>query len=234
VPKETGIVALYGGTFDPFHNGHLRMAIEVRETLCIETVFLVPSARPPHKPQKPIISANHRLAMVQAAVAGIAGLMVLDLELRREGPSYSYQTVMEMKETLPDSEILFLIGADAFSEITSWHRYKELLEACDFLLLPRHGEPLEASFPPGVCLEPDENHCYSLGNMAGCSYRLPGGRRVLCPSLPVLDISSSSIRKKVRSGKSIRGLVAPEVELYIKEHALYRNRRRRIFGYNST
>jgi len=214
-------IAIYGGTFDPFHNGHLRMAIEVRETLGIETVFLVPSACPPHKPQQPITPADHRLAMIQAAIAGIAGLEILDLELRREGPSYSFQTVMEMKETFPGSEILFLIGADAFSEITSWHRYKELLEACDFILLPRPGTPYEIPFAPGVCLEPKEDHCYSLGNMAGCSYHLPGGRKVLCPSLPVLDISSSSIRKKVLSGKSIQGLVTPEVERYITEHALY-------------
>ena len=230
--KKTSSVAIYGGTFDPFHNGHLRMAIEVRETLDIKTVFLVPSAHPPHKPRQPITPANHRLAMVQIAVAGIAGLEVLDLELRREGPSYSFLTVMEIKDAFPGSNILFLIGADAFSEITSWHRYKELLEACDFLLLPRTRAPHETSFPSEVRLEPEKNRCYSLRRMAGCSYRLPGGRKVLCPSLPILDISSSSIRKKVRSGKSIQGLITPEVEQYITEHELYQDRRRRPTGHN--
>jgi len=234
MPTEANSIAIYGGTFDPFHNGHLRMAIEAQEMLEIETIFLVPSARPPHKPQQPVTPAKHRLAMLQAAVAGIEGLEVLDLELRRKGPSYSFHTVMEMKEAHPDSNILFLIGTDAFSEIISWHRYEELLEACDFLLLPRYRGPQEISFPPGVRLEPEKNHCYSLNNMAGCSYRLPGGHRVLCPSLPVLDISSSSIRKKVRSGKSVQGLLAPEVERYITEHELYQDRRRRIVAYNPT
>ena len=230
--QKTSIIAIYGGTFDPFHNGHLRMAIEAREMLDIETVFLVPSANPPHKPRQPVTPANHRLAMIQTAIAEIEGLEALDMELRREGPSYSFQTVMEITEAFPSANILFLIGADAFSEIKSWHRYTELLEACDFLLLPRTAATHEVSFPLEVRLEPDENRCYSLSKMAGCSYRLPGGRRVLCPPLPILDISSSSIRKKVRSGKSIQGLVAPEVERYITEHELYQDRRRRPTGHN--
>jgi nicotinate-nucleotide adenylyltransferase len=223
VTGEGRSVAIYGGTFDPFHNGHLRMAVEVREALGLETVFMVPSARPPHKPRLPMTPAAHRLAMVRASVEGVDGVEVLDLELRREGPSYSLQTVLEVKEAHPGSEVLFLIGTDAFSEIGSWHRYRELLEACDFLLLPRPGTPPEAAFPPGVRLEPEGNRCYSLASNTGCSYRLPGGRNLLCPALPVLDISSSSIREKVRRGKSIRGLVAPEVERYIGEHSLYRD-----------
>jgi len=125
-----------------------------------------------------------------------------------------------VKEANPGAGVLFVIGADAFSEIATWHRYGELLDACDFLLLPRPGTPPEAPFPPGVLLEPEENRCYSL---PGRTFRLPGGRRVLCPVLPVLDISSRSVREKVRRGRSIRGLVAPEVERYIADHGLYRD-----------
>ncbi len=211
-------VAIYGGTFDPFHNGHLRMAVEVREGLGLPVLYLVPSARPPHKPHLPVTVAEHRLAMARAAVAGVGGLEVLDLELRREGPSYSLLTVLEVKEASPGAEVLFVIGADAFSEIATWHRYGELLDACDFLLLPRPGTSPEAAFPPGVLLEPDGNRCYSL---PGRTFRLPGGRKVLCPVLPVLDISSRSVREKVRRGRSLRGLVAPEVERYIADHGLY-------------
>jgi len=213
-------VAIYGGTFDPFHNGHLRMAIEVRESLGLPVLYLVPSARPPHKPHLPVSPAEHRLAMARAAVAGVEGIEVLDLELRREGPSYSLLTVLEVKEANPGAGVLFVIGADAFSEIATWHRYGELLDACDFLLLPRPGTPPEAPFPPGVLLEPEGNRCYSL---PGRTFRLPGGRKVLCPALPVLDISSRSVREKVRRGRSLRGLVAPEVERYIADHGLYRD-----------
>ena len=207
-------IAIFGGTFDPFHNGHLRMAVEVTEGLPLTGLFLVPSARPPHKPSRP---------MASAAVAGIEGISVLDLELRREGPSYSLVTVREVSEGNPGADLLFLIGADAFAEISTWHRYRDLLAACDFLLLPRPGISPEASFPPGILIEPEGNRCY---NLPGCSYRLPGGRRLLCPVLPVLDISSRSIREKVRRGRSLRGLVPPEVERHITDHGLYRGEER--------
>ncbi len=222
MPGDSRFIALFGGTFDPVHNGHLRMAIEVREAFGLPRLFLVPAAQPPHKPNQPISPAPHRLAMTQAAVAGVEGLSVLDLELRREGPSYTLHTVREVRESNPGSEVLLLVGADAFSEIGTWHRYEELLGECDFLLLARPGTPPENSFPPGVLLELEESRCYSL---PGRSYRLSGGRKVLCPDLPVLDISSRSIRDKVRKGRSIRGLVPPEIERYIAAHELYRGKR---------
>jgi nicotinate-nucleotide adenylyltransferase len=199
------------------------MAIEVREALGLPRLYLVPAAQPPHKPNQPVSPAPHRLAMTQAAVAGIEGLTVLDLELRREGPSYTLLTVREVQEGNPGAGVLLLVGADAFSEIATWHRYEELLGACDFLLLPRPGTPPETAFPPGVLLELEESRCYSL---AGSSYRLPGGRKVLCPDLPVLDISSRSIRDKIRQGRSVRGLVPPEVERYLVAHGLYREEER--------
>jgi len=218
MPEAPWSVAMYGGTFDPFHNGHLRMAVEAREAFGFGTVFLIPSARPPHKPNRPVAPAADRLAMARAAVAGIDGFEVLDLELRREGPSYSLPTVLEVRRAHPGAEVLFLIGADAFAEIGTWHRHEELLDACDFLLLPRRGTPWEAAFPPGVLLEPEEDRCYSL---PGRTFRLPGGRKVMCPVLPLLDISSRSIRDKVMRGRSVRGLVSPEVERYISDHKLY-------------
>jgi nicotinate-nucleotide adenylyltransferase len=216
-------IGIFGGTFDPFHNGHLRMAVEVMEAFSLPELFLVPSARPPHKPSRPMATAEDRLAMASAAAAGIVGISVLDIELRREGPSYSLVTVREVSEGNPGADLLFLIGADAFAEIATWHRYRDLLAACDFLLLPRPGVAPEASFPPGIRIEQEGNGCY---NLPGCSYRLPGGRRILCPALPVLDISSRSIREKVRRGRSLRGLVPPEVERYITDHGLYRGEER--------
>ena len=216
-------LALFGGTFDPFHNGHLRMAIEVRERFGLDALFLIPSAQPPHKPLQPVAPARHRLAMTSLAAAGIEGVSVQDLELRRGGPSYSLLTVREMSVRNPGTELLFLVGADAFAEIVAWHRFEELLAACDFLMLPRPGTPPESSFPPGVRIEKEEDRCYDL---QGRSFRLPGGRRLLCPALPVLDISSSSIREKIREGRSIRGLVPPEIERYIADHGLYRGEER--------
>ena len=216
-------VALFGGTFDPFHNGHLRMAIEVREALGLPRLFLVPAAQPPHKPNQPVTPAAHRLAMTRAGVAGIDGLPVLDAELRRDGPSYTLLTVREVRRENPGVDVLLLVGVDAFSEIATWYRYEELLRECDFLLLPRPGSPPETAIAPGAILELEGSGCYSL---PGRSFRLPGGRKALCPDLPVLDISSRSIRDKVRQGRSVRGLVPPEVERYIAAHGLYRGEER--------
>jgi nicotinate-nucleotide adenylyltransferase len=211
-------VALYGGTFDPFHNGHLRMAIEVREMLRLSRVVLFPCHHPPHKPAQPVSEARHRLAMVASAAAGVPWLEVSDIEIRREGPSYSLLTLQEFRRAEPDSDPVFVMGADSFAEVSTWHRYEELLSFCDFVLLPRPGVDLKHPISGGIRIEKEEPSCYSW---EGRSYRLPGGRRLFCPSLPALDISSSSIREKVRTGNCIRGLVPPEVERYIYDHGLY-------------
>lgn len=210
--------ALFGGTFDPVHNGHIRMAIEVRERLGIRRVVFLPARVPPHKPGQPVAEALHRLAMTDAAVAGIPGFEVSDLEIRREGPSYSIDTVSAFREKDPGTGLLFLIGADAFAEIGTWHRYRDLLAACDFVLLPRAGAAKTPALPPPLRLEKAVPHCYSW---KGDAYRLPGGRTLYCPRLPALDIASRAIREKVREGKTIRGLVPPEVERYIAAHGLY-------------
>ena len=210
--------ALFGGTFDPFHNGHLRMAIEVREALSLPRIVLLPAHYPPHKPRQPVSEARHRFAMASAAVARLPGITVSDREIRHEGLSYSLTTVREFRRAEPGIDWIFVMGADSFGEISTWHRYEELLAACDIVLLPRHGTPRKPAPPAGLRIEKEEPHCYSW---KGESYRLPGGRRLLCPALPILDISSRSIRERVRSGKSIRGLVPPEVEEYIAEHGLY-------------
>ncbi len=210
--------ALFGGTFDPFHHGHLRMAIEVKEALGIPRVVFLPAHHPPHKPRQPVSGAAHRFAMVSAAVAGLPGFQVSDREIRHEGPSYSLTTVREFQRAEPGVDWAFVMGADSFGEISTWHRYGELLSACDFILLPRPGTPREPVPPEGVRIEKEDPHCYSW---KGESYRLPGGRMLYCPALPTLDISSRSIREKVRSGRSIRGLVPPEVETYIAGNGLY-------------
>ena len=210
--------ALFGGTFDPFHNGHLRMAVEHKEAFSLSRVVLLVASNPPHKPGRPVSEARHRLAMTAAAAAGLPGFEVSDAELRREGPSYSLDTVTAFRDAEPGVDWIFAMGADSFAEVSTWHRFRELLAACDFALLPRPGTPRSPGAPPGLRLEKEEPHCYSW---VGETYRLPAGRRLFCPSLPVLDISSSSIREKVRGGMCIRGLVPREVEAYIAEHALY-------------
>jgi nicotinate-nucleotide adenylyltransferase len=214
----TARIALYGGTFDPFHNGHLRIAIEVKEAFDLPEIVLLPALNPPHKPGRPVSDAAHRLAMVRAAVDGLPGFVVSDAEIRRNGPSYTLHTVREFQAAHPGAGILFVMGADSFAEIGSWHRCEELLAACDFVVLPRPGTGPDATRPPGVRVELEQPHCYSW---AGAAYRLPGGKRAFCPTVPALEIASSAIRERIRSGRCIRGLVPPAVEEYISGHRLY-------------
>jgi len=194
------------------------MAIEVKEALTFSRVVFLPAHHPPHKPRQPVSGTEHRLAMVSAAIAGLSGFEVSDREIRHEGPSYSLTTVREFCRAESGVDWAFVMGADSFGEISTWHRYEELLTACDFVLLPRHGTPRKPVAPGGMRIEKEDPHCYSW---TGESYRLPGGRMLYCPALPTLDISSRSIREKVRSGHCLRGLVPPEVEHYIAEHGLY-------------
>ncbi len=211
-------IALFGGTFDPFHNGHLRIAIEVKEAFGLPEVVLLPAHNPPHKPGRPVSDAIHRLAMTRAAVEGLPGFVVSDAEIRREGPSYTLLTVREFQAAHPGADILFVMGADSFAEIGGWYRFDELLGACDFVVLPRPGTGEKAMLPAGVAVELELPHCYSW---AGAAYRLPGGKRAFCPAVPALEIASSAIREKIRSGRSIRGLVPAAVREYIADNRLY-------------
>ncbi len=194
------------------------MGIEVREAFRLSRVVFLPARHPPHKPGQPITEAEHRLAMTRAAVVGIAGFEVSDLELRREGPSYTLDTVLAFQRLDPGTDWLFVMGADSFAEVSTWHRYRELLLSCDIVLLPRPGTGSVPSPPEGLRIEKEKPHCYSW---TGECYLLPGGRKLYCPAFPALDISSRGIREKAACGKSIRGLVPPEVESYIAEHRLY-------------
>ncbi len=216
--SDSDRIALYGGTFDPFHNGHLRIAIEVKEAFGLPEIVLLPSHKPPHKPDRPVSDAMHRLAMTREAVRGMPGFVVSDAEIRREGPSYTLLTVREFQAAHPGAGILFVMGADSFAEIGSWHRCDELLAACDFVVLPRPGTGGDAMLPPGIRVELEQPHCYSW---AGAAYRLPGGKRAFCPAVPALEIASSAIREKIRSGRCIRGLVPPAVQEYIAGNHLY-------------
>lgn len=211
-------VALFGGTFDPFHNGHLRLAVEVKEMLGLPEIILLPAHRPPHKPDRPVSAAQDRLAMTRLGVEGLPGFSVSDAELRREGPSYTLTTVRMFRDAHPGADILFVMGADSFADITTWYRHEELLASCDFVVLPRPGTPVATVSLPGLRVEKTQPDCYSW---KGETFLLPGGRMVYCPAVPALDISSRSIREKVRTGRCIRGLVPSAVEEYVIRRRLY-------------
>ncbi len=205
--------AFMGGTFDPIHNGHIRMAIESCEALALPLVTLVPAADPPHR-GVPQVSAEHRLAMVRESTVGISQLEVDGRELNRPGRSYSFDTASEFRAELgPSASLTMIMGADAFLGFMSWYRWQEFLGLLNILVLARPGwswpEQGElATWVDRYSTDVRELTSRPFGGVAFLSSRL-------------LDISASDVRARLRMGLSIDGLVPDVVRHYLAEQKLY-------------
>lgn len=199
-------VGLLGGSFDPVHVGHLVVAEQAREQLGLERVVFVPGLRPPHKLGKTLAPAEHRLRMVELAIAGHPSFEATDVELNRDGPSYSIVTVEQLKAGHADWDIHFLIGADTLPELPTWYHVAELADLCKFAVFARPGESLENTAPLRGALRDDQ--------IAAIRGR--------CFPIPLIGVSSTDVRRRVREGRSIRYLVPEPVRAYIDEHRLYR------------
>jgi nicotinate-nucleotide adenylyltransferase len=212
-------LGILGGTFDPIHLGHLRLAEEVGEELDLERVYLVPAAAPPHKERKPVTSFVHRLAMARIGAKGSPLLDVHDLEGRRQGLSYSIETLEKFHELYgPHSQLFFIIGLDAFLEIETWKRYGELFDFTNFVVIERPGfqsrKLLSFLRSSGLSLKREGKKR---------SFLAPSGNRLIYKRVSLMDISSTEIRLRVGAGKSIRFLVPEEVRTYIVDKELYRS-----------
>ena len=136
-------VGIMGGTFDPIHIGHLVIAEAARETLGLSQVIFIPAAQPPHKTGRKVAAAEHRLRLTQLAVEGNPHFCALDLEMRREGPSYSYDTLRALVEEHGEStDFYFIVGGDELDTIFTWHRVSELFSLCHFAAAKRKGSPI--------------------------------------------------------------------------------------------
>ncbi len=210
-------IGIIGGTFNPIHIAHLRIAEEVRERFALDRVLFIPAASPPHKPLAGDLSFHHRYRMVELAVRDNPHFAASDIEGKRGGKSYSIDTIQVLRTEYPEDELFFVIGSDSFLEIGLWRRYAAIFAACNIVAVERPGSvvnDLAAVLPVDIAAE----FCYygaekRLAHRTGYSvYYLTG--------VP-LDISSSAIRKLAHIGRSIRYLVPETVEHYIKEHRLY-------------
>jgi nicotinate-nucleotide adenylyltransferase len=200
-------IGLLGGSFDPIHLGHLILAETARESLELDRVLFVPSRVPPHKRGKRLAPPADRLRMVQLATEGHPPFEPTDVELRRDGPSYSIDTVRELRRASGETwDIHFLIGADTLPELPTWHRIAELAELCKFVPFARPGQSLDDLAPLEAVLSEDQ-----IAAIAG-----------RCQPMPLIGISSTAIRRRVREGRSIRYLVPEPVRRYILAGGLYR------------
>jgi nicotinate-nucleotide adenylyltransferase len=210
-------LGILGGTFDPIHYGHLRIAEEVCEDLSLGKVLLIPGATPPHKGKKKISPFEDRYAMAVMAAKGSSLLEALDLEGRRKGPSYSVDTLVEIRRLFgPDLDLFFIIGMDAFQEIKTWKNYEGLFKETNFVVIKRPGVQ-DKQFGPLIM-------SMNLGFQPGedGSYILPStGHGIFYKKMTLLEISSTGIREKVAGGRSIRFLLPESVESYIAKKGLY-------------
>ncbi len=212
-------IAVLGGTFDPIHYGHLRVAEEVREGLGLDRIIFMPASLPPHKPDESRTQPNLRLEMVRLAAGDNPGFEASSLEIERGGKSYTIDTVKELKKGREKGlEISLIVGTDSFNEITSWKDYRELLDLANFIVVSRPNYPVEK---PAEALPVELARKFRY-DPATDSYLNSCGKSVTYPGTTLYDISSSDIRRRVREGSSIRYLLPPSVIEFIMKHGLYR------------
>lgn len=210
---------LFGGTFNPVHQGHLRAAQEVAEEIGLASVIFMPAARPPHKPSENLAPYESRVAMLGLAVAKNPLFEVSTLEGELPGPSYTVETLKELTRRLePGASVYFIIGAEAFSEIGTWKEPGELFSLASFVVVERPG--FSAREILGVA-RAEISGGYSLSE-DGKSLEHPELGPIRLAGVTLFEISGTMIRARLKKEKSIKYLVPEEVEEYIIDNGLYR------------
>lgn len=214
-----GAIGLFGGTFDPVHFGHLRLATELAEAFHLDNVVFIPAGLPYHRGRDAHATSEERLTMLKLATQRDARFDVDDRELKREGPTYTYDTLAEIrKERGPDQPLVFLSGSDSFEKIDTWHRWTELFDLAHFVVAIRADDQEWQSRGPGafpkdawprITLNPRE----MLSAPAG---------KIMTFFMTPIAISSTAIRTLAHESASIRYLTPDPVVEYVRSHNLYK------------
>ncbi|MFP3124613.1 nicotinate-nucleotide adenylyltransferase [Ectobacillus funiculus] len=186
--KRIGII---GGTFDPPHNGHLLIANEVYDALRLDEVWFMPNASPPHKLEKHVTSTHDRVEMLKLAIEGELYFSLCLVELERQGPSYTYDTMLELKEAHPDTSFYFIIGGDMVEYLPKWYRVEGLLALATFVGVTRPGYTLSSPYD------------------------------IVTLEIPEFSVSSSLIRERFMKGRTTRYLLPEKVQDYIERNGVY-------------
>jgi nicotinate-nucleotide adenylyltransferase len=197
-------IAILGGTFDPIHYGHLIMAQGIRDEFQLDRVIFMPSGRPPHKRSQNVSEGDHRYNMVCRAIAGNGYFCDSRIEIERKGYTYTVDTLKQLRQMYgEDASIFYIIGADVLHDLLTWKSCEEVFGICEFIAALRPGYD-EKSFDVQMKLLIDK-YCAKIHK----TY------------IPLIDISSTMIRQKVKEGKSIKYLVPDAVESYIMQNGIY-------------
>jgi nicotinate-nucleotide adenylyltransferase len=184
-------VGILGGTFNPPHNGHLIIANEVLDALKLDEIRFMPNAIPPHKEKAGDAEVSQRLEMTRLAIEDTPYFKLETAEIERGGKSYTYDTIVELKTKEPDTEFFFIIGGDSIDSLKTWYRIEELLQFVTFVGVGRIGSAGETEFP------------------------------ITKVDIPLIDLSSTLIRRRFTGGKTVKFLIPEKVEHYIREECLY-------------
>ncbi|MGH2477465.1 MAG: nicotinate-nucleotide adenylyltransferase [Candidatus Limnocylindrales bacterium] len=197
-------IGVFGGTFDPIHQAHLAVAESARDAFDIGRILFIPAAQPPHKPDRVVTPAEHRLAMVEAAIAGNPAFETSRIEIDRGGMSWTVDTLAALHASMPGVRLALILSAESFIGLPTWHEPERVLDMADLIVAPRDGYPdadqglIARHFP---------------GARAGATF-LDG---------PWMRLSASEIRARAASGRSVRYLVPDAVAAYIGDHGLYQS-----------
>lgn len=214
-------LGIFGGTFNPIHFGHLRVAEEVREIAGLDKVFFIPSGNPPLK-KEDIAPARHRYAMTELAARNNPAFAVLDLECMSGQKSYTAKTLEKLRGLYPDERLYFIVGIDAFLDIPNWYKPEQLLGLAHFLVLSRPGcrfSDLSAS--PYISVSREIVRKLDKGIMSSYATNLRNGNEALLINVSPVTISATDIRSRIKQGKSLKYLLPAEVESFIISHKLY-------------
>ncbi len=199
--KGAARFGVMGGTFDPPHYAHLVLAENALAQLDLDRVLFVPAGQPPHKPERPVTAVRHRVAMVEAAVAGNSAFLLSRVDVERPGPHYTVDMLGILSETYPGATCFFLMGGDSLAEFAGWRDPASILAFARLGVMQRPGWEAD---------------------LASLAEKLPIAERLTWLDAPHLEISGTDLRRRVAAGLPIRYLVPASVERYVRDHRLYR------------
>jgi nicotinate-nucleotide adenylyltransferase len=230
--KKVLRIGIFGGTFNPIHQGHLAIAEEVLKTIGLDWVLLIPAGRPPHKKGRKVLPAKHRMEMARLAVQGHARMEASDLEITRGGKSYTIETVKALERNYPKGTKFYLIlGLDAFLEFSTWRSPKELMARCHIIVVSRPGYRFSDLSRLDFLgrTDPERLNELDAGRRSRLDLTLPAGgqdlsagTRLTLIRVTAHDVSATQIRDHLSGGKRLKNLLPPLVESYIMNHSLYR------------
>lgn len=223
-------IAVYGGTFDPIHNGHLRVAEAILKAFAMDRMLFVPAFVPPHKRLQQISSPFHRLAMLALATAEQPQMFVSAIELEAPQRPYTIETLSRLKTELGDVQLFFVMGADSFRDVTMWREHERLLTEFDVIVATRPGY---AGYAGYKSYQSDQNITAHLAtklqarcvDLRGAQIPLPehfAEPHVYLTDYVAMDVSATAIRETVEQHQQIENLVSPAVAAYIEKYQLYR------------